>query len=86
MDLQSLKKSDVNIYYEQNESDENWRLFIRNASDWCFDHMDKNLERYQKMVKVSKEECDAKFTYYFSCVTIYTSMVSFANILQKFYF
>lgn len=76
MNIRSLEKTAVIAYFEQHTSDTSWLYIIRKAIDWCDSRIEKNLERFQKFVTLPKNECDAKFYYYFVCLQIYSALVS----------
>lgn len=80
MKVKNMKKSELKSYFERHTSDQDWLSTIDKGSNWCFNHMDLNLENFQLTFNVTNNECDVKYSYYFLCLEFFSVLVSFEQI------
>ncbi|KAL7024436.1 hypothetical protein ACKWTF_013039 [Chironomus riparius] len=79
----SFEQSSMRNYFEKAILDQDWLTIMKNASDHCIESGLKHAEAAQLKLNVGKEECDARFLYFFECFVYYTKLVRDRSFLDE---
>ena len=71
----SFDQTSMRNYFENVITDQDWLTVMKNASDHCVELGLKHAESDQAKLNTSREECDARFLFFYECFLTYTKLV-----------
>ena len=75
--VSSFDETSLRNYFENFITDHEWLPIIKNASDECVEKGLKHATSDQTDLGITKDECDAKFIFFYSCLSTHAKLVMF---------